>query len=251
MIRRIIGTLLALLIAVAPARSDFSVLGFGAGCFGGNDSFTKLLLHMDGADASTTFTDSSASARSMTAVGNAQIDTAQSVFGGASGLFDGTGDRVTAADSADWDLGSGDWAVDFRVRYPSAPSGVDTIIAQYNGGTNQRSWLFYHDGTNLQFLGSTNGTSAGVTHSWAWTPSTNTQYYVSIVRSGTSMRAFVDGKEIGTADDLTGVTFFNSSSVLTIGDSGDTGQASNFWLDEVRLTKGAARWQGPQPCPYN
>jgi hypothetical protein len=53
------------------------------------DSYTKLLLHMNGADAPTVFTDSSLSGNTVTVAGNAQIDTAQSKFGGASGLFDG------------------------------------------------------------------------------------------------------------------------------------------------------------------
>lgn len=50
----------------------------------GIDTFTKLCAHLDGADGSTTFTDSSAGAHTITAHGNVQIDTAQSVFGGAS-----------------------------------------------------------------------------------------------------------------------------------------------------------------------
>ena len=53
-----------------------------------NGSFTKLLLHCNGTDGSTTFTDEIG--KTVTANGNAQIDTAQSKFGGASGLFDGT-----------------------------------------------------------------------------------------------------------------------------------------------------------------
>jgi hypothetical protein len=40
-----------------------------------NDANTKLLLHMDGTDGSTTFIDSSSSSHTITAVGNAQIST--------------------------------------------------------------------------------------------------------------------------------------------------------------------------------
>ncbi|MCP5011181.1 MAG: hypothetical protein GY942_14465, partial [Aestuariibacter sp.] len=48
---------------------------------GAYDSYTKLMLHCDGADASTTFTDDSASGHTVTPVADAQIDTAQSKFG--------------------------------------------------------------------------------------------------------------------------------------------------------------------------
>ena len=53
-----------------------------------------LLLSMNGTNGSTTFIDSSIYARSITAVGGIAISTAQSKWGGASGLFDGTNDRL-------------------------------------------------------------------------------------------------------------------------------------------------------------
>jgi hypothetical protein len=75
--------------------------GYTAALAAGNDSFTKILLHMDGANTSTTFTDSNSggSAHTWTAAGNAQISTATYKLGGASGLFDGTGDFITTPDS--------------------------------------------------------------------------------------------------------------------------------------------------------
>jgi len=56
------------------------------------DKYSKLLLHLDGADGSTTFLDSSLSNRVITIHGNAQIDTAQSKFVGAPLVLDGTDD---------------------------------------------------------------------------------------------------------------------------------------------------------------
>lgn len=88
-----------------------------------DDVYTVALLHMNGADASTTFTDESG--KTWTANGNAQIDTAQSVFGGASGLFDGTGDFISSADSNDWQFDGGsnsnEWTADFRIRFNGDP----------------------------------------------------------------------------------------------------------------------------------
>ena len=65
---------------------------------------TKLLIHADGADGSTSFTDSSASGHTITANGNAQVDTDQKEFGTGSLLCDGTGDYLSIPDHADWDL---------------------------------------------------------------------------------------------------------------------------------------------------
>ena len=83
----------------------------------GGGAQTVLLLHCDGTDGATTFTDSSDTSHTVTANGNAQIDTDQSKFGGASGLFDGTGDYLSIPDSADWDFGTGDWTIDFLIRF--------------------------------------------------------------------------------------------------------------------------------------
>jgi hypothetical protein len=65
----------------------------------------SLLLYGNGTNGSTTITDNSPSPKTVTAVGNAQISTAQSKFGGASIAFDGTGDYITVPDSSAFVLG--------------------------------------------------------------------------------------------------------------------------------------------------
>lgn len=67
-----------------------------------NYQSVALLLHCDGADGSTTFTDSSPSPKTVTAYGDAKISTARSKFGGASGLFDGSGDYLIVGGTADF-----------------------------------------------------------------------------------------------------------------------------------------------------
>ncbi|MGE3298622.1 MAG: phage tail protein, partial [Porticoccaceae bacterium] len=83
--------------------ADSGIIGAGEDPYWNN---VVALLHMDGTNGSTTFTDQKG--HTFTATGNAQISTAQSKFGGASALFDGTGDLVSSADHADWALGAGD-----------------------------------------------------------------------------------------------------------------------------------------------
>src|SRR3990167_4294419 len=103
------------------------------------DSYTKFLAHTDGTDGSTTFTDEAGIA--ITANGNAQIDTAQSKFGGASGLLDGTGDYLTTPDSDNYNFGSGDFSVDFQVRFNSVASNQDFIAHWTDGSTH--SWEIF------------------------------------------------------------------------------------------------------------
>ena len=84
-----------------------------------DDGYTVALLHMNGVDNSTTFTDESG--KSWTANGDAQISTSQSKFGGASGLFDGTG-GLSISDSDDFYLPA-DFTIDFWLRPHSLPTG--------------------------------------------------------------------------------------------------------------------------------
>ena len=75
-------------------------------------SSVSLLLHGNGINGSTTITDNSPSPKTVTAVGNAQISTAQSKFGGGSIAFDGTGDYLTTPNNSDYQFGTSDFTVE-------------------------------------------------------------------------------------------------------------------------------------------
>lgn len=77
---------------------------------GVDDAYTKSLMHFNGNNGNTTFTDEIG--KTWYPSGNAQISTTQSKFGGASAYFDGNGDYLYSDDSPDWDLGS-QFTVDF------------------------------------------------------------------------------------------------------------------------------------------
>ena len=85
-------------------------------------SNVSLLLHMDGSNGSTTFTDNSSNGFTVTANGNAQISTAQSKWNGASGYFDGAGDFLTVPVNSAFELGTGDFDVELWARFDSVNS---------------------------------------------------------------------------------------------------------------------------------
>jgi len=99
-----------------PSRLEFLRQKPAAFRFGGD---LLLLLHMDGVDSDSPFIDSSRRRLRVTANGNAQISTAQSKFGGASGLFDGDGDWLSVS-GAILALGAGDFTIEAWVRVPLA-----------------------------------------------------------------------------------------------------------------------------------
>jgi Insecticide toxin TcdB middle/N-terminal region/FG-GAP-like repeat/Salmonella virulence plasmid 65kDa B protein len=111
-----VGTTRSATVTVGTASDKWDVTTGGVDPYW---SSVVLLTHMDGADGSTSFTDSSSLGNAVTALGDAQIDTAQSKFGGASALFDGNGDYLTVASSPAFDLWAGDATIEFFARFPT------------------------------------------------------------------------------------------------------------------------------------
>lgn len=212
---------------------------------GGNDEFTKLLLHFDGINGATTTTDSSASAHAVSLAGNAKISTDQSVFGGSSLYCDGTSDYASIPASADWQLETGDFTIEAWVRVQAHVRAAFTIIDMGNfiSGVNiyatPSSVSVYVTNSLVISRTTTNGT--GVWTHWALT------------RSGTNLRLFKDGVQLGA-------TVTNSSNIYPVGpvwlgaDQIDNTVQLQGWVDEVRISKGIARWTEnftPPTRPYS
>lgn len=200
----------------------------------------KLLVGFNGTDGATSATDESPVGRALTFVGNAQIDTAQSKFGGASLLCDGTGDRVTAADSLDWQLGSTNsapWTVEAWVRWSTLDANSRGIMGQNASG----GWTLTGSSTigELAFGGSNFTTvttsGAGLT--------TGVWYHLAADKDATGkIRLYVDGVMLGSATPANSA-IDNVASPLAIGAQGDGAQVDMAgWIDEVRITKGVARY---------
>ena len=179
----------------------------------------------------------------MTPFGNAQIDTAQSKFGGASGLFDGTGDYLTTPDSADWDFGSSAFTIDFWVRFNDI-SNPRSFVSQ--GVDSNNEWYCeYLSGSNLVRFDYYAGGTAAMSWTAPFSPSTNTWYHVAIVRSGNTWYCFIDGvsQTVTLGLGSFSISMPNLSDVLTIGGSrSGTVHLMDGWLEEVRISKGVARW---------
>lgn len=199
-----------------------------------NFSSVVLLLHCDGADAATSFPDSSASAKSVTVAGNAQVDTAQSKFGGASALFDGSGDRLSCANSTDWNFVTGDFCIEFFMRINSVGSFMGVIAA---GGDS--NWKVFFDGTNRRLTAKLNSNTITMTTTNAMALST--WHHVALTRASGTVRWFVDGVAEGSISE--GGNVNSSGSGMNVGtETLGGGTSFNGWLDEIRITKGVARY---------
>ena len=195
-----------------------------------------LYTHLDGPDGATYATDESASAHPLTFAGTAQIDTAQSYLGGASALFDGTATSyISAPDGADWEFGAGQFTVEGWVRFAST-AAYSTVIKHWDGASNQRSWLIdWTTANQIRFLYSTDGVTYVNTIAASWTPTVGAWHHIAVDRdSGNRLRLYVDGNVL--IDTVLTATIFSPATDFQIG------KLFNGWIDEVRVTKGEARY---------
>ncbi len=214
---------------------------WGSGALDTSNTYTTSLLHMDGADTSTTFTDESG--KTWTANGNAQVDTAQSVFGGASALFDGSGDYTSTPDNTDWRLDNGsnsiDWTIDFWVRFSGDPGTANRGFCGQSVDSNNNWFLALVNNTIQIFSRDTGVTRINISNTW--NPADATWYHIAVVKNGTNYLMFVDGSQIGTTISSLGV-IGDIAAGFTIGMGSATPYLHTGWIDEFRISKGVARW---------
>jgi hypothetical protein len=180
-------------------------------------------------------------------VGNAQVSTAQSKFGGSSLAFDGSGDYLTAPNNAIYNLGSGSWTVEFWMNPTAAPSIAAGIIYKSSHSSNQGWWVIYYP----NYIGFGLGSGSPIVQSAASSISVGTWTHVAIVNNSGTGTIYINGSSSGTASIS---SFTDSSTVLAIGalDTA-TGWNANYpyngYIQDLRVTRGIARYVQPFTPP--
>jgi len=200
----------------------------------------SLLLHMNGTNGSTTFTDSSTNAFTITANGNAQISTAQSKFGGASGSFDGSGDYIATPSNSALAFGTGDFTVELWL-YINSFGGYTTLIGT-RPDTSQ-----YSDAWSIDYNGSGDiyGYSDNIIANSSGALSTGTWAHIALTRSSGTIYIFKNGSLLNSQANTQNF----SRTTLYVGAAGNGGGASNSYIDDVRITKGVARYTASFTAP--
>jgi len=202
-------------------------------------SYPSLLLRGAGTNGSTTFTDSSPNAFTVTAFGNAQISTAQAPTGMSSSMyFDGTGDYLTISDNEAWDFGTGNFTVEAWV-YPQGSAANQRIYSQYNTFANQVS-LRRNDTNNVQFfVVSSSATLVNLTTTA--TLNINAWNQVAIVRNGNVFTIYLNG--VSAATSTASITYPNVASSLFISTYDGVNEGWNGYISNIRFIKGAALYR--------
>jgi hypothetical protein len=203
---------------------------------GGDSYFANVasLLHFDGADGSTTFTD--VTGKTWTAFNQTQIDTAQSKFGGASGLFDGSADYIATPNHADFDLTNQDFTIEGWVRFVSL-AGVQQVFSRWLGGQNQ---IGFWAGAGFGVYISTTGSNSILALPYTSFPAINTWYHYAVCRSGADLKLFINGTQAGSTYNIGTSALHSSTNALSIG--ADALGNLNGHHDDFRWTTGTGRY---------
>jgi hypothetical protein len=208
---------------------------------GGDPSFANVesLLHFDGSDASTTFTDETG--RSWSAIGDAQLDTAFSKFGTASLLFDSSGDAISTTDEAGLQFSSLIGTLELWLYlHASVTTNFNGVVDKWTGGGNGYRFDLGSSTTSnrgkLRFaIQNVEIVSSSILPVAQW-------IHLAGVLDGTNATLFVDGISQGSVS-IVGKDASNSGHDLFIGgDASSTLRNQSMSIDDFRLTKGVARY---------
>lgn len=181
-------------------------------------------------------------ARIVTTVGNAQVSTAQSKFGGASALFDGTSDGLSVS-AGGFNVGTNDITIEFWVRH--AAINDQQVYCDFRTGTNSHFIFYVRSDNKLELY------DGGSTYTSTVTMATNTWYHLAISRSGTSLKVYRDGTEVMSA---TNSRSLSDNSSIAIGSSYEftSTNSVNGWIDEFRVSSTARYTAGftPSATPF-
>src|SRR5574340_692816 len=243
--------IISLLLSISSFAQWGGEFGFATAQW---DSYTKLMLHMDGTNLSTNFIDEIG--KTVTANGTCYISTAQGKFS-QSGYFDGSTGYLTVPNSPDFDLGTGDFTVDLwfykTADNTSLNQGLIATAPSATSGTE--GWaIAFSTASPSQIYVATNGAViiAGIVNI-----SLNAWHHFALVRYAGTIKLYIDG----IAESNTSTTALQASTQpLSIGRpmSWSGGHwASNYgtyfpgYIDEVRISVGIARWTSNFTPPTN
>jgi len=180
-------------------------------------------------------------------VGNAQISTTQSKFGGASMYFDGGGDYLVSPKTPDLVLGN-TWTIECWYRPESRTDTYPTIVSVSPGNQNGTIAIFDRHQSYSNTFSFAVGSGAQVNCST--TVSNGTWYHLALVSNAGSVILYVNGTADNTAASRT--TSDNTNRQVYVGCNFDFATYSteiNGYVDDLRITRGYARYTANFTAP--
>jgi WD40 repeat protein len=207
-----------------------------------NKRIVSLLLHGDGADGSTVFTDNSPNPKVVTKGNNSMIKTDQSKFGGSS-IWSGYANSTIAYDE-NFNFGAYDFSIEMWIR----PTSSGEVLFATNNGSGYGLLLDYY-ANKLRVCLSSSNTGLDIANSVFLTSpliQLNQWNHIALVRNGNSIKGYVGGISDGSTIN-TSLALYNTTTPIILG-------VQQGYIDEVRIIKYKAEYTSnftPPTAPYN
>lgn len=204
---------------------------FGGGGGGGDPDFASVgaLLHLDGTNGGGSFPDVKGNTWTASTV---TTTTAHSKFGTASADFTTAGARLLTGSAAWFDFAAGNFTIEAWCKKSTGGTGDEHIFDAWPG----RFLFRYRNGSPQLFVAGVGSPLLSFTASISSTDFV----HVAIVRNGNVWTVYFDG--VSVASTTTSGTISSTADDFVIGNSGTGSDTFGGYIDEVRVTKGVARY---------
>ncbi len=199
-----------------------------------SSGYTDILtLAFEGTNGSTTITDTSTTPKTCTAVGNAQISTAQFHSGSSSCLFDGTGDYIDITDHPDFDLTS-DFSIVCWAYWTSSPGTNSALFTLSSPALNMEVYRRPASSHALALFTTSNVIIGGTTIT------DTTWHKIELKRVGATITLLLDDVSQGT---ISNSSILNTTA-FRIGAYSSDSEYMLGYIDDFTITR-AATYQVP------
>ena len=177
-------------------------------------------------------------------VGDAKVSTAQYKYGTGSIALDGTGDYLVTSSSVNNRLGSGDFTIEMWLYPSNTSSAYRAIIASDAYAATTNGWTVYQNGTSIEMYYSSGGSTPNIFTATSALTSSVWQHF-ALVRSSGTLKAYVNGTQVASVSNS--INFVGDK--IFIGDNNAGDYFFNGYIDDIRITKGYARYTSNFTAP--
>jgi hypothetical protein len=174
--------------------------------------------------------------------GDTKVRTNIAKYGTGSMFFDGTTDYAVVPTTTNFGYGTGDFTIEFWM-YLNSIVDDQSIISNLTSVSSVNPHLYFTQVNRLLIYQTNNATRISSSGSGAL--SASTWYHVALCRSSGSTKMFINGTQVGST--YTDSNNYGTSAPLAIGTYWSSGtpvttNTFNGYLDDIRITKGYARY---------